>query len=54
MLKDWDILMLQKSLLSDDDSLKLGKNHTDFDYHSVTAMIKNNTFCGRSSGGLAI
>ena len=50
-----DILMLQETLLLEDNSFKLGKINIDFDYYSVPATRKSDIFfCGRSSGGLAI
>ena len=46
--------MLQETLLSDDDSLKLGEINSNSDYHSVTATRKSYTCCRRSGGKLAI
>lgn len=44
ILSSCDILMLQETLLSDDDCLKLGKIDSAFDYHSVAATRKSDIF----------
>ena len=46
--------MLQETLLSDDDSLKLGKINSNFYYNSFAATRKSDICCRRPGGELAI
>ena len=54
LLSKCDIMLLQETLLSDDNSGILQELSEDFDFAHVPAVRKQDNFRGRASGGLAI
>ena len=54
LTKDCDILLLQETLLSDNNQYFLNDINDDFNYAHVPAVRKASTFVGRASGGLAV
>ena len=54
LLQNCDILLLQETLLTENNSNLLGGISQNFNYAYTPSVRKPGTFVGRSSGGLAI
>jgi hypothetical protein len=55
LLEDHDIVLLQETILTDDNLNFLNTLDDNFNYAAVPSTCNNsNNFCGRASGGLAI
>ena len=53
-IEEYDIVLLQDTLLVEHGSWKIGMTSLEIEYCSVALTRKSDVFCGRSSGGLSI